>query len=182
MRRVRVTPVRAARTHHKERVLHRARGMTRRDAKRREVVVIRLDLGPLRDAVAQADEEIYHLVYDPQRRMEVTFLKRDTGQRDVNRLLAQTFFPLAGRHLPHPGVEGGFDLPRSHVGRPAHLLALVGREASYALLDLRKLRGSPEIPHPHVFEDGRGIARGDGGEGLRSQLLDSLAYRHNGRL
>src|SRR5215210_6333048 len=148
----------------------------------REVVIIPLDLRPLRDAVAQPNEEVHHLVDDPQRRMQVAFAYRDARQRDVHGLLAQPLFPLAGRHLPHPGVEGGLDLPRSQVGRFAHLLALLGREAPYALLDLRKLRGAPEIPYPDILENGRGIARSDGREGLRSQLLDTLAHRHNGRL
>src|SRR5215210_785544 len=187
MRRVGVAPVRAARTHdedgrflrehrpdlhrrrlrpqdqpiiHEERVLHRSRGMPWRYPKRREVVVVRLDLWPLGDAVAEANEEVDDLIYYPPRRMQVALPERYARQSDVHRLFAQAFLALAGRDLPRPRVEGGFDLPRGEVRRPADLLALLGREGSYALLDLRKLRGAAEIPYPDVFEGSGRIARG----------------------
>ena len=153
MRRVGVAPVRASRTHdvdrrvlrehrpdlhrrrlrtqnepiiHEERVLHSARRMPRRYPQGREVIVVGLDLGPLGDAIAQADEEVDDVVYDHLRRMQVAPLERDTRQRNVDSFSLQTLFLFTGRDLFGPGVEGGFDLPRGEVGGPADLLALLG--------------------------------------------------------
>src|SRR5919112_5855621 len=106
MRRIRVAPVRAPRTYyidrrllrqhrpdlhrrrlrtqnqpiiHEEGVLHSTSRMPRRYPQGREVVVVGLDLGPLGDPIAQADEEVDDVVDHHQGWMQMAPRERDTG-------------------------------------------------------------------------------------------------------
>ena len=101
--------------------------MSRRYPEGREVVVVGLDLGPLGDAIAQADEEVDDFVYHHLGRMQVAPLKRGAGQRDVDRFGPQALLLLARRDLFGLGAEGRFDLERGEVGGSADLLALLWR-------------------------------------------------------
>jgi hypothetical protein len=111
----------------KEGVLHAARRMPRRYPQGREVEVIGLDLGPLGDAIAQADEEVDYVVYHHLGWMQVATVERDTRQRDIDCFGPQTLVLFARRHLFGPGAEGCFDLTRGEVGGPADHLAFLGR-------------------------------------------------------
>src|SRR5215212_210383 len=100
--------------------------MPRRYPQSREVEVIGLNLRPLGDAIAQADEEVDDVVYYYLGWVQVTPLKWDTRQRNVHSFSPQTLHLFTRRDLLGPGVEGRFDLTRGEVGGPADLLALLG--------------------------------------------------------
>jgi hypothetical protein len=162
--------------------LHPARRVARRDVERREVVVVGLDLGPLGHAIAQADEEGHHVVYDPLRRVQVAPGKRHARKGDVYGLGLQTLLPFGEGYFDSPRLYILFYLARGEVRRPPDLLAVFGRQGPDALLDLGDLRRASEEAYPHVFETCGRIGGGDGGEGLRFQLIYTLRYRHTGRL
>src|SRR5918997_4753322 len=100
-------------------------GMTRRDVQRREVVVVGLYLRPLDDPVAEANEEIHDLVYDPLRRMEVSLWEGHTGEGYVSCLRLEPGLALGCLELPAPRGQGLFYLVRGQVRLPPHLLAII---------------------------------------------------------
>ena len=110
----------------KEGVLHAARGMPRRYPQGREVEVIGLDFGSLGDAIAQADEEVHHVVDDPLRGVQVSPRYRYARERDVHRLRPQTVFALREGDLGPARLQVLFDLARREVGRPSDLFTVLG--------------------------------------------------------
>src|SRR3712207_837491 len=101
--------------------------MTRRYPQGREVEVVGLDLGPLGDTIAQADEEVDDVVYHHLGRMQMAPRKRNSRQRNVDSFSPQTLLLFTRRNLFGPGVEGRFDFTRGEVGGSADLFTLLGR-------------------------------------------------------
>jgi hypothetical protein len=91
--------------------------MRRVVVERVEVVVDRLDLGPLGDLVAKADEDVLDLA--PRLRDQVQAPdggQRIGGQRDINTVLLQSGVELADGELPLPGLELGLERLARLVG------------------------------------------------------------------
>ena len=78
-----------ARLFHPEGVVGRARRVAGRRVERREVVVVQLHLGAVRDAVAQADEDVLHLAHGLADEVLVAGREGLAGQRDVDTLGGQ---------------------------------------------------------------------------------------------
>ena len=152
-----------------------ARGVRDRVVERVEVVVDELDLGPLGDREAEAEEDVLDLA--PGRGEQVVAadrLGRRAGQRDVDAVGGQPRVELAGLELAAALLDQRLERLARLVRRPPDDPALLGRQLGDAAQQVRQLRLAPEEPHPHVARAPRSAsALGDRRLGLGAELGDA---------
>ena len=160
-----------------EGVLEHPRRVAGRIVEGREVVVVVLDLGTLRDPVAEADEDVLDLAPRPRQRMEVAEPdRRRARQRHVDPLRGEAvvelgpLVTLAG--LLEQRLELGADLVAGLADRPA----LLGRQLPDAAQDRRQLGLPAEEADPGLLDRSRVARRRDRRAGLVPYPIDPFQH------
>src|SRR6266700_1996271 len=144
-------PLRVARLQ-RHAVLHGAGRVVGREVQRLEVVPVGLDLGPLGDAVAEADEDVDDLVGGAADRVDRPAGWDAAGQGDVDAL-----------GLQQRGGEGGLQVGAGLVAALAALAARVGVEAAMAPLGVAERRAPGEVGLLCLVQGVEVAGGGDGG-------------------
>ena len=155
----------------------RARRVRLGVVERVEVVVDRLDLGAVEHAEAEAEEDVLDLA--PGLRDEVVApdrLGRVAGEGDVDAVLAEPAFELAGLELGMAGRDRLLELAAQLVGRLADTTALLGRQVGDAAQQVGQLGLAPEPLHAHLLERAGGGGRGDGVARVAGDLFDAVDH------
>src|SRR2546421_10596896 len=86
-----------------------------------EVVVNRLDLGPLHDREAETEEYVFKLAASGAQHVQPPDrLRRRAGQRDIHPVALQLRFELARAQLPGPPLEKSLERVAGLLGGLAH--------------------------------------------------------------
>ena len=163
---------------HVERVLHRARGMARREVQRLEVVPVELDLGTFGDLVAHADEHVLELAPDPRDRMQVPAPVLVAAEREVEAVALGRDRGRLGE--PELGEPLRVRVLERRLAPPTTALPTAARsgpvDALDRLADLVERRRLAEVVGARPRRARRAIARG-----LRSRPRRSRARRSRPR-
>ena len=156
-----------------EGVLEAARGMVGRGVERGEVVVVELDLGPGRDAVAEADEDLDDLGDDLVDEVHVARGATAAGQRDVDGLGGDAPLELGGREQPRAAPRARPRAPsRTSFATLPDLGPLLGRRAARARA--RTPVSDPFLPR-YATRTASSVARSSAGLGLGDRRRDRAA-------
>ena len=121
-----------------QRVLHVARRVVGRHVERFEVVIVVLDLRAFEDLIAEAREDLLHLLAHQAERMAIAEHRRAAGQRDVDR----------ARGSARRG-ERGFALAEA-VARPSRFSSFACRPSSRfssgVALPTRSMNAATQLP------------------------------------
>ena len=149
-----------------ERLQLRARRMRRRQVERVEVVVRRLDLAAVDDAVAESEEDVLDLPADLCDEMELPARRCPAGKRDVDLLLRQPALQiLAGERRLTLG-DLLLELLAQGVEHTARL------RVAYLAEGLLQLALPTEVAHPRIVELGEGRSARNRALRLIFQALD----------
>ena len=129
-----------------------ARGVPLRRVEGGEVVPLGLDLGPVRDAVAQGQEDVLHLLADLPDRVERPQRVRVAGQRDVGPVALERGAQLLGLELLAARGQRRLDGVPHRVGGLPHRSPALGRQGSDARQDRGQPAAAPGVGHPRVLQ------------------------------
>ena len=153
--------------------------MVLRGVQRLEVVVISLDFGAVDNRVAQAEEDLRHLIGDRVDQMARAHLLRSAGERDVDGACVDRGFHLGCRELLLARFERLFHHVAHLVDRLADDGALLLRDLAHAAQVARKRARLAEHRHAHALERRRRVGFRDARKGLLTQLRELVRDRHN---
>ncbi len=123
---------------HVQRVVHVARGVVGREVECPEVVPVGLDLRPLRDREAHADEHVLELLHGLRDQVEVTGAPPGRHLREVEPLARDLKSAGLGLELGPAGGQGRLQRMAGPVDRGTGGLALLGLEAAEPALQERQ--------------------------------------------
>src|SRR5215468_2892291 len=161
-----------------EGVLHVARGMVGGEVQRREVVVVRLHLGPLGHREAEPLEDLDDLLGDARDGMHRARQRAAAREREVWTVGREGATALRRLQLVEPRGEALLELTLRPVGLLADLGPLRGRDGAERAEQRGQLARATEHAHPHLLEIGRGAGPGDLRQGPIEDLLDPRVPGH----
>ena len=127
-----------------ERVLHRARGMVRRDVEGLEVVPVVLDLRTAHDTEPERREDVHDLAFDQRERVQGPRARTSSGERDVDPVGGELRFLRDRPELGPTRVEGLLEVRADLVHARADLAAVVARQRAKGALELAERRLAAE--------------------------------------
>src|SRR5262245_28623317 len=144
----------------------RARRVRRRKIERVEVVVRRLDLAPVDDPVAKAQEDVLDLAAHLRDEVQLAARHRLPGKSDVHLLLDEATLELLARKRRFALLDGTFELLPERVQDPARLGVTNLPESLFQ-------RALPtEVANPRIIELAKGRSARNRALRLSFQALD----------
>ena len=137
---------------HEEGVVQRAGGMIGRRVEGLEVVVLGLDLGPVDDLVAHADEDVLDLALGLSHQMQMPERRPPSREGDVDLVFAQAVDQLLSLELLAPGFHGVLRALRIEVAHLAHFWTFLRRQFGDGAQQQNQLGLAAQEAHPRVLE------------------------------
>ncbi len=134
--------------------------MAGREVQRVEVVVRRLDLATVDDAVAQAEKDVLHLAPDLRDQVQLAAAVPAGGQRHIDALRGQPGVELGARQLGLAGIDRRLE-PLAH-----RVEGHAGLAVAYLAECLLERALATEILDPHDLDRVGGRRRSGGGQSL----------------
>ena len=160
-----------------ERVRARARGMRGAVVEGVEVVVNRLDLGPLHDREAETEEYVFKLAASGAQHVQPPDrLRRRAGQRDIHPVALELRLELTRAQLPGAPLEQSLERVAGLVGGLADGRPLARLERRHPAQQLWQLGLAPEVAHAQLLERLARVGRRDLVLGLRPQPVDAFGH------
>ena len=167
---------------HVEGVLHGTARMVSRSVQGREVVVVGLDLLAFHHFVAEAQEDIGHLVDDAVDEVAGTHLLGAAGQRHIHGRRPHGRLKLGGIERRLAGGQRLFHVHAGRVHGTAHARALFSGHLAHGSQVPGQRAGLAQHRHAHGLERRRRVRRGDFGQGALTQRRQLLCDCHKVRL
>ena len=155
-----------------EGVLHRPRGMVGVEVEGVEVEPLVLELGPLRDLPAHADEDVAHLLHERGERMAGTLCPQGGNRRDIEGLGREPRLLLRDGELALARADRLGDAAASLADELAELGLLLGGHLAQSGVELGERRGLPRVGRLGRLERGSVVGAGDRGERRLDGRLD----------
>jgi hypothetical protein len=146
-----------------------------RDVQGAEVVVVGLDFRPLRDPVAEAGKDIDNLLDRALQGMAVAGGHVAAARRHIDPFPLQPFGHGGVAHGLEPGAEQFLHLLLEAIGPLAHQGTLLTGETSHGPEHSGEPPFLAQQPQPQLLEGGGVAGVGDGGGGLRLQVLQLVS-------
>ena len=150
-------------------VLHVPRGVMLGDVEGREVVVVALDLRPLRHPISQAGKDVDDLLDRADQWVAVARRREAAGRSDVNGFAGETLGHGCAFHCRKPLAKERLHLLFEHVGPLADQGPLIARQLAHGAEHARKAPLLAEQSHSKFFQFSSGAGGGD--------LCCSLAFQ-----
>ena len=162
-----------------EGVLHVARGVILRQIEQGEVVVIQLDLRPVKHGESHADQRVANQAVGLRHRVQAAKRRGNSARRgDVQRFLGKTAlfgdFTQRGAFFRNNRLQRTLDL----VGKGADACALLARELAHRAQNVGQRTVAPEHIHQGLLEIFGRLAIAELCFGFLAQLRERLHHTH----